>query len=106
LNNSAERAVLDALRDIKRIADTDEQSTIRRICELIGSNRVSYDRLVAISIASEPPRVRALLGAIGEKIGASESTLSKLRKGLNELTRYHINVGAELPAAAEWNIAV
>ena len=41
---------------------------------------------------SEPPRVRAMLGAIGQQLGQPESRLSALRKSLNPLSRFDFGI--------------
>jgi Family of unknown function (DUF6088) len=51
---------------------------------------------------SEPPRVRAMLGAIGEQIGQSESALAPLRHSLNPLSRFDFGVLSALAHARRW----
>ena len=100
----AERAVLDALRDINRIADTTPKEIIERIRQLISSDRLSFDQLARFAIRGEPPRVRALLGAIGEQIKAPSEILMLLHRTLNVTTIFKIRLDDSLPSAHNWRI--
>jgi hypothetical protein len=51
---------------------------------------------------SEPPRVRAMLGAIGQQLGQPEARLSVLRKSLNPLSRFEFGSLAALERARQW----
>ncbi len=54
---------------------------------------------------AEPPRVRALLGAIGETAGVDVGKLVPLRKSLNPITVYRIaGVVPVLKDSSVWNI--
>lgn len=99
---SSELAVLDALKDLDRIPDATPAETITRIMDLIRSERLSLKRLVRLA-RHEPPRVRALVGAIGALLGAPKA-VTRLKKSLNPLTNFALNVGSVLPNAAEWQI--
>jgi hypothetical protein len=57
---------------------------------------------LARSAASEPPRVRALLGALGEALGNRASAVRKLRASLCPLSRYDFGVFAAQPLARAW----
>jgi hypothetical protein len=51
-----------------------------------------------------PPRVKALLGAILENIGANVEII-ELKKNLNLLTKYKVGIKPEiLPTIKKWNI--
>ena len=60
-----------------------------------------FERLLKVA-PSEPPRVRAMLGAIGQQLGQPESRLSALRKSLNPLSRFDFGTLAVLAHAREW----
>ena len=60
-----------------------------------------FERLLKVA-PSEPPRVRAMLGAIGQQLGQPESRLSTLRKSLNPLSRFDFGSLAVLEHAREW----
>jgi hypothetical protein len=60
-----------------------------------------FDRLLEAA-DSEPPRVRAMLGAIGEQIGQRESALARLRCSLNPLSRFDFGILSGLAHARRW----
>lgn len=99
---SSELATLDALKDLHRIPDATPADTIGRIMDLIRSRQLSLKRLARLA-RHESPRVRALIGAIGSHMGA-EKTVAGLKKTLNPLTTFDLNIGAVLPNAAAWYI--
>jgi hypothetical protein len=51
---------------------------------------------------SEPPRVRAMLGAIGQQIGQPGKVLARLRSTLNPLSRFDFGILTALAHALEW----
>lgn len=51
---------------------------------------------------SEPPRVRALLGAIGQEIGQPKNKLVALKNSLNQLSRFDFGILTALSYAQEW----
>lgn len=107
-----ERTTLDALREITRIPDARPEDVLRRLGMLVRSGELDYVRLARFARA-EPPRVRALLGALGEELRYADvgrrvptEALDELRKSLNPLTSFAVR-GARtaLPhAAAAWRI--
>lgn len=98
-----ERAMLDALRDVRRIPGSSPGETAGKIRDLFMTRRFSFNRLARHAL-KEPPRVRAVLGAIGSEIGADRKTLARLRKSLNPMTTFHLGLRGALPAAREWRI--
>ena len=98
-----ERAVLDALRDLREIPDTTPENIIARIADLFRSNRISFER-VARFARREPPRVRAVLGAIGRSIAADPNVLKVLKGSLNPMTHFSLGLSDKLETAREWNI--
>ena len=101
--SDGERAVLDALRDLRRIPDSSPAEAATKVKDLFASKRFSFNRLARRSL-NEPPRVRALLGAIGTEVGGDRKTLAALRKSLNPITTYRVGVSEALPSAKEWRI--
>jgi hypothetical protein len=99
--SSSELAALDALKDLGRIPDATPAETIARIMDLIRSGRLSLRRLVRLA-RHEPPRVRALVGAIASHLGSKSAT--GLKRSLNPLSSFTLNVASVLPNAAEWQI--
>lgn len=101
---SDERTALDSLRAIDRIPDTTPAKTIARMALLIKHGSLDFSRLARFAL-NEPPRVRALLGAIGEKSGAPSADIHRLRHSLNPLSTYRISgAAASLKNAAAWHI--
>lgn len=93
-------ALLDFLRRGGRTSELSEEDTIRRTLRLLKESG-RYERLARVA-SSEPPRVRAILGALGEAIGMSPTTLRRLRASLNPLSRFDFGVLAGLPSARRW----
>ncbi len=60
-----------------------------------------FKHLLQIAI-SEPPRVRAILGAIGQELGYSEKQLINLRKSLNPLSKFDFGRLIALKYASQW----
>lgn len=107
-----ERAALEALRKITRIPDTRPRYVLERLGMLIRRGELDYVRLARFARV-EPPRVRALLGALGEELRHSNigkrvptEVLDELRESLNPLTTFLVHGAREaLPhAAAAWRI--
>jgi hypothetical protein len=51
---------------------------------------------------TEPPRVRAMLGALGQELNMPPRLLDRLRKSLNPLSRFDFGQLASLQHAREW----
>lgn len=101
--SAEERVSLDALRDLRRIPNTTPAEVLSKVTDLFRTGRLSFDRVARHSL-DEPPRVRAILGAIGSEIGANPRDLDRLRKSLNPVTTFHVGLGESLPRAREWRI--
>ena len=93
-------AVLDFLRRGGRTSELSEEDTTSRTLRLLKESG-RYERLVRVA-SSEPPRVRAILGAIGDEIGKSPATLRRLRASLNRLSRFDFGSLTGLPSARRW----
>jgi hypothetical protein len=99
-----ERTLLDALRGTQRLPDTSSEAAILRIKDILSSKRFDFSRLASFA-AVEPPRVRALLGAIGQEIGIKTKLLNQLHAKINPLSKYKIpGAAGALVHAAEWQI--
>jgi len=95
-----EGALLELLRDRASTSDLPPAATVQRLRELL-SDRERFARL-ARAATEEPPRVRAMLGALGELAGADERHLHVLRKSLNPLSRFDFGVLSVLLNARDW----
>ncbi len=96
--------ILDAVKDFKKIPDMNTDEAINRLQDrfstLDGDNR---KKLIKYAL-QYPPRVRALLGALLSDQQLS-SDLSRLKKSLNPLSRYHFGaITDKLSTAPQWNI--
>ena len=93
-------AVLEVLRDRGVTSDLSPKQTVGRLSRLMADPE-RYARL-ARAAASEPPRVRAMLGALGERAGAPSYAVGELRASLNPLSRFDFGVLEVLPNARDW----
>jgi len=93
-------AMLDFLRRSGRTSELSPEDTIQRTLDLL-SEAGRYRRLVTVA-QTEPPRVRAMLGALGERLGADQKAVAALRDSLNPLSRFDFGLFAYLPNAKNW----
>ncbi len=98
--SSTEGALLEFLRERGRSSELSPKKTAHRLLTLLRENQ-TYER-VARAAMHEPPRVRAMLGALGEELGASGPTLARLRRSLNALSRYDFGILNQLRYADRW----
>lgn len=109
-NNITERnipllQILDCIRTIKKIPDTNIATSCKRIAALVEERSPEEIESMIRLARKYPPFTRALLGSILDFTGAQADT-SPLKKSLNPITTY------SLPGAAEalgdqvknWNI--
>jgi hypothetical protein len=96
----SDAALLDFLRRGGSTSDLSPHETVRRLLSLLGEKR-HFERLLPIA-ETEPPRVRAMLGALGEALGKRPRALAPLRQSLNPLSRFDFGVLRILPAAHRW----
>lgn len=96
--------ILDALKDFKKIPDLDKNSGIKIISnQLKKLNTKEMKQLIDCAL-SYPPRVRAFLGALLDKINGYIE-LNELKKSLNPLSEYTYGIDKNLlPTATNWNI--
>jgi hypothetical protein len=98
--STREAAVLELLRDRGQTSELTSEETIRRLTEMLKEPSV-FDRLAEAAL-SEPPRVRAILGALGQEAGIQGSSLEQLRKSINRLSHYDFGRFSILRHAKEW----
>jgi hypothetical protein len=98
--SATEAALLDFLRSRGEWSDLSPSETNQ---QLLNHFRVPgrFDRLVAIAHA-EPPRVQAMLGAIGQELKYAKDLLQQLRTGLNPYSRFEFGKLSSLWYAQEW----
>lgn len=93
-------ALLDFLRRGGRASELSPDGTVRRTLELLAEEG-RYRRLASVA-TTEPPRVVALLGALGQELGAPARILSRLRAAINPLSRFDFGAYSGLPTAKAW----
>jgi hypothetical protein len=98
--SQSDAALLDFLRRAGRTSELSPEETIRRTINLLSENG-RFERLVKIA-PTEPPRVRAMLGAIGEQLGKNPLVLKRLRQYLNPFSRFDFGLLAGLRYARNW----
>jgi hypothetical protein len=98
--SDADAALLDFLRRGGKTSELSPPETIRRTLALF-SEKGRFERLLKIA-DSEPPRVRALIGAIGEQLGKKPAALARLRASLNPFSCYDFGLLSGLPHARNW----
>ncbi len=95
-----EAALLDFLRRGGRTSDLSPEETVSRTLTLF-RRRGRFERILKVA-DSEPPRVRAILGAIGEELGKKTAVLKRLRTSLNPLSRFDFGLLKALKASERW----
>lgn len=95
-----EAAWLDFLRNAGKTSELSSEETTNRTIALL-KEKGRFERLLNIAI-SEPPRSRAILGALGDEMGKKPAMLAKLRDSLNPLSRYDFGQFAWLSTAHNW----
>ena len=98
--SDTEAAILDVLRNGGKTSELSPGETTARMLRLLSEEK-RLEKLIAIA-ETEPPRVRALLGAFAEALRASSSKLEKLRSTLNPSSRFNFGLFATLPTARKW----
>lgn len=97
--------ILDAIKDIRNIADTSTTQAIKILGgKLVKFSEKDIEALIKLSMAY-PPRVRALLGAIIEEKFATKFDLPLLKSSLNPTTVYKLKIKeTDFPTIKNWNI--
>src|SRR5215470_7489283 len=93
-------ALLDFLRRAGSTSELSDEETLRKTLAL-SSEKGRFERLLKVA-NTEPPRVRAILGAIGEQIGKNPSALRRLRESLNPFSRFDFGTLHGLRHAKGW----
>ena len=96
--------ILDALKDFKQIPDLDRNAAINLLIAAITSLKKKELLQLLQYVYEYPPRTRAFLGALLEKINM-DLDLDYLKQNLNPLTEYKLGIIPDMLATAEkWNI--
>ena len=96
--------ILDALKDFRQIPDLDRKTAIKLLSTAITSLK-RKELLLLLKYGNEyPPRTRAFLGALLEKINMNLD-LDHLKQSLNPLTKYKLGITPDMLSTTEkWNI--
>jgi hypothetical protein len=95
-----EAALLDFLRQGGKSSELSLEETVKKLLEHF-RDKDQFERLIRVA-ESEPPRVRAILGAIGQQIGSPKDILISLKKSLNPLSRFDFGNLITLKYAKQW----
>jgi hypothetical protein len=98
--SEADAALLDFLRRGAKSSELSPEETIDRTVALL-SESGRFERLLKVA-DSEPPRVRAILGAIGEQLSKKPAVVQRLRASLNPFSKFDFGLLAGLPCACHW----
>ena len=98
--SQADAAMLDFLRRGGQTSELSPAETVRRTVALL-SEHGRLERLIKVA-DTEPPRVRAILGAIGDQLGKNQKVLKRLREFLNPFSKFDFGVLSGLPHARNW----
>jgi hypothetical protein len=93
-------ALLEFLREKGRSSELSPHQTVARLLAYF-SEPARFEALMQVA-ATEPPRVRALLGAIGQQLAEPEEHLRSLRASLNPLSRFDFGALHPLRYAKDW----
>jgi len=95
--------ILDVIRSLKRIPDTNPTLAYKRLLAIIRDlPRKEKKSLVELAL-KYPPSTRAFLGAALNELGDKPLT-RPLRESLNPISAYKLPAASALKSAGEWNI--
>ena len=98
--STEDAALLEFLRCGGETSELSSARTVQRTIELVDMGG-RFDRLLKIA-DTEPPRVRAMLGAIGEQLGKKPAELRRLHDSLNPFSKYDFGLFTGLQHAKKW----
>lgn len=98
--SDTDAALLDFLRQAGRTSELPPPETVRRTL-LLFSEKGRFERLLKVA-DTEPPRVRAMIGAIGEELEKDPAARRRLHASLNPLSRFDFGQLSSLRHARHW----
>jgi hypothetical protein len=98
--SQSDAALLDFLRRGGRTSELSPEETIRKTLALFSEKRC-FERLLYVA-DTEPPRVRAIMGAIGQQLSKKKRALQQLRDSLNPFSRFDFGALCGLKYAKVW----
>lgn len=97
--------ILDSIRFIKQIPASSPDEVCERLTWIVGQLSPQKQITLTNLALKYTDFVRALCGAILENIGAEQQLLFKLKKSLNNISEYKINISENtLPSVKNWRI--
>ena len=103
-SNTSHLRILDAIKFIKTIPDSNIDSSITRLLSIFKKYSKSESRTIARLSLKYPPSTRALLGAMLEISNATNDT-NALYTSLTHISKYDIGVSEKtLPNKNKWRI--
>jgi|ERR1035438_10444129 hypothetical protein len=100
--SSEDAALLEFLRCGGGTSELSPKQTVQKSLALLADKR-RFERLFKVA-DTEPPRVRALLGAIGDQLGKKQSALQCLRDSLNPFSKYDFGLLAGLQHVKDYRL--
>jgi len=98
-----ERIILDAINDLDNIPGTTADEVLFKIKDFIRNQKVLINEM-GYSALNESPRVKAIVGALGEEFCMDEKILTAIRDTLKTSTYYYLSTIKSLKYASNWNI--
>jgi hypothetical protein len=93
-------ALLDFLRCRGQHSELSPLETKRKLLTYFQQEQ-HFDRLTIVA-KTEPSRVRAIMGAIGQEIGSYKQSLEMLRHSLNPVSKFDFGILKCLQYSKEW----
>jgi hypothetical protein len=93
-------ALLDFLRSRGQLSELTPLETKQKLLSYFREDS-RFERLMEV-IGTEPPRVRGMLGAIGQEIEEHEQSLELIRQSLNPVSKFDFGILSNLQYAQEW----
>ncbi len=98
-----EGAILEFIRERGKYAETNARESYRRLRYLLKEQlQINSLRELCEVALEEPPRVRAMLGAMFAYSELPKGLWEPLKASLNPLTKFDFGLFSELPNAQEW----
>jgi len=98
--STIDAALLDFLRSRGKLSELSPSETKRHLLKYFKEGG-RFERLAEVA-GAEPPRVRAMIGAIGQEIRKGPKKLAPLRKSLNPSSRFDFGILQNLHYAKDW----
>lgn len=95
-----EAAWFDFLRSGGKASELSSEQTVQKALMLLSEGE-RFGKLLNIAI-DEPPRCRAILGALGEQMGKKPAMLKELRDSLNPLSRFNFGAFSSISTSRNW----